>query len=334
MTKRKTNDNVLNQVIYINREAVKGQGEDAYSFCFAGKNGNDNNRGMIGVFDGCGGIGAKQYPNYHNRTAAYIASRIVSKAALNWYEKRVMADEKGMYAPAEMLAGGLREEMDRAISIARKALDVKGEMLFGSLVRSFPTTAAIALMEKAANSSLNCRFLWAGDSRGYILQSNGLKQCTFDDLQANQDAFDNLYNDSPLSNMISGDKPYTINMRKIACTLPAIVITATDGVFGYFQSPMHFEKMLVDTLMESASFAAWEARLKAIFEMVSGDDSTIVMAVFGWKSYRDLQKDFSARRDELHSMLAGKNEEAQLRSIWREYKKVSVIEDTGRIEKL
>ena len=42
--------------------------------------------GSIGVFDGCGGLGARQYKHYEDHTGAYIASRIASGAVYEWFQ--------------------------------------------------------------------------------------------------------------------------------------------------------------------------------------------------------------------------------------------------------
>jgi serine/threonine protein phosphatase PrpC len=313
MTRKKRKKMLLNHIMYISRAAIEGQCEDAFAYSF------QDDYGMIAVFDGCGGIGAKQYSNCEDRTAAFIAARIASCTVLEWFEMQMPCDQRGMYASSKEIVHNLKSTLDENFEKVKQMLDVEKSGLTGTLIRSFPTTASIAMIDGAKPSELNCTFLWAGDSRGYILQPGGLKQCTKDDLRIEEDAFENLYADSPLSNMLNAECNYQINIQKFTCRLPAIVFTATDGTFGYLPSPMHYEWMLVRTLCQSKSFSDWEIRLREEISTVTGDDSTLVMAIYGWNSFAELQESFRHRHAVLKDMLEGNLTEDQLRTIWDSY---------------
>ncbi len=45
------------------------------------------NKGLVGVFDGCGGIGSRRYEILNSKTGAYIASRIVGECVAEWFEE-------------------------------------------------------------------------------------------------------------------------------------------------------------------------------------------------------------------------------------------------------
>ena len=55
----------------ISGEMIPQNGEDSYLYSF------NENKGLVGVFDGCGGIGSRRYEILNGKTGAYIASRIV-----------------------------------------------------------------------------------------------------------------------------------------------------------------------------------------------------------------------------------------------------------------
>ena len=61
-------------------DAYEGEGEDSYCCSY------DEDAALIGVFDGCGGLGARQYDKYDNHTGAYMASRLVSGAVYDWFQ--------------------------------------------------------------------------------------------------------------------------------------------------------------------------------------------------------------------------------------------------------
>ena len=63
----------------------------------------------------------------------------------------------------------------------------------GSLGKAFPTTASV-ITGKTNGNKVDVTCYWAGDSRCYMLDANGLHQLTADDLDG-QDAMSNLSND-------------------------------------------------------------------------------------------------------------------------------------------
>ena len=58
----------------------------------------------------------------------------------------------------------------------------------------------------ADERSRACSFIWAGDSRGYTLDAEGLHQYTRDDARGNPDAYEGLLLDRPLTNFVSADR--------------------------------------------------------------------------------------------------------------------------------
>lgn len=60
-------------------EQVADQGED---FCLAVRK---QERILVGVFDGCGGSGARVYTALGNRTGAYVASRALAVSVRKWF---------------------------------------------------------------------------------------------------------------------------------------------------------------------------------------------------------------------------------------------------------
>lgn len=305
---------LMNHMALISHAAVEGQCEDSYAYCFCEK------YGMLGVFDGCGGLGARRYERLDNRTGAYIAARVAGRAALEWFEHDMPCDQTGMYQDAQHAADGLKLRLDKALTDTRTEIEPAGRLGGGTMIRPLPTTASVALMDWADAETIRCMFMWAGDSRGFILRPDGLRQCTRDDLRIDGDAFENLYADSPLSNLVSADGDYRINSARILCRAPAIVFAATDGAFGYWPSPMHFEWLLTDTLLRADSPGDWENRLNAQLAEVAADDATLVMAAFGWQNFECMRRDFAQRHEYLCNRLNGAPTRDALRAFWQEYR--------------
>ena len=293
-------------------EQIRGGGEDGFAYSF-----KESVPGFIACFDGCGGMGAKKYKALNDQSGAKIASALA-----------------GLTADRFFSAGGFRfdgtdsERLAAACSdIFRQANDtlkVPGELTIGgNLFKAIPTTAVIAAMHAAGKNKLKCEFIWAGDSRGYILDGKGLAQITDDDLETEEDAFSNLRNDSKLSNVINADQDFTLHERQLTLDTPVIVITATDGSFGYFSTPMEFEYVLLKTLSVAEDEKQWAAGLEKIIRPYSGDDFTIVAAVYGFDSLAECRSWFAGRLRELEEKYTDHLEgaaEDELYALWLDYK--------------
>ena len=131
--------------------------------------------GIVGVCDGCGGSGSKKYTRYLGRTGAYMASRAVSAATKDWFYD--FCDGKCSDEHPEI---SLKTKMVQYLSICR---DEGGEdsALKGFMSKDFPTTASVIVTWKTTDA-LDVLCLWAGDSRCYMLNDEGLFQLTEDDL--------------------------------------------------------------------------------------------------------------------------------------------------------
>ena len=282
-------------------EADNGRGEDC-GFCeFHG------GRTILGAFDGCGGLGARRYAN--GRTGAYIASHAAAETARAWCSKS-----------GEKTAADLKAQLDAALQKLVNEMEPVGRTNVGSMIKPFPTTACIALAEEKPGGVIECEFMWVGDSRGYVLRPDGLRQLTRDDLRTDEDAFNNLYVDSPLSNVVNGMGDYIINSRKVNVAGTAVVFAATDGTFGYLPSPMHYEWMVLDAMMKADSFENWRENLIGITDSVTADDSTYMMAVFGWRDFADMREAFAGRHASLEERLMAAQDEDALREYWNEYR--------------
>ena len=282
--------------------------EDAYAYNLAGAS-----EGFISVFDGCGGLGSRKYPIADNHTGAFLASRAACSAVYSMFENKENA----------ITGDNLKKAIvDKLYDLKQKTDDGKPELV-GSMVKTFPTTMVMAYAQKA-DAGVKGKFWWAGDSRGYILNTKGLTQMTRDDIKGDDDAFENLYNDAPLSNLIHISGDFKINEKAFEVKEPSVIIVATDGTFGYLPSPMHFELMILDTLMNAKSVAEWEEALENKFNEISGDDATIIMTgCMLDSSFKNLKEMFKKRFAYLSGLLAGAKTREQLEEIWKKsYKAV------------
>nr|MBQ6241626.1 protein phosphatase 2C domain-containing protein [Lachnospiraceae bacterium] len=266
---------------------------------------------FLGTFDGCGGAGAKSYPGFDGHTGAYIASRTVGEAFLEWFESNGGRFRDGT------------EIRNYIVQLLNKVNDSIGQKsaLKGMISKIFPTTVA-AVVCRDGGQSLQAQPLWAGDSRVYYLNEEGLAQLTEDDL-GGIDAMENLTKDGILKNVVSLSQIFEIHTANVSLPLPGIVFAATDGCFGYLSTPMEFEFLLLRTLLETNSIAEWEAAMKAAMRKVAGDDFTICGAAFGYGSFSAMQKKLQPRAEYLYKWyingLDNRKPEEKLQ-LWGSYK--------------
>lgn len=286
-------------IIEIREEAVKGRGEDAAG-SFLTENG-----AALAVFDGCGGSGSRKYKAFHGKTGAYVASRIANQGFFGWYEDR--ADD---FLPlternTASMTASLKQEFQRLFAdCLNYASGVEPDCgaAAGTMLKSFPTTLAAAVCGRDGGD-LGAAFFWAGNSRGYVLRPDGLIQVSEDDVYGDCDAMASLRQDPPLSNCLFADGDYLIRGRLIEEPLPLIVITATDGCFDCFPSPMHFEYMLLRMMSESESYDDWRSAMIDLLRDRASDDFSMVLGCFGFESFDTMKRAFLNRR----------------RLLWKEY---------------
>ena len=294
--------------IEVFKEKIAGNGEDSYLY-FADRNG-----GIAGVFDGCGGSGAKRYEKFQGKTGAYMASRAVSGATKDWFQSVLNGEDSADNAESLKIKIKTYLELCKKIGGSKSAFK-------GSLSKDFPTTAAV-ILATAAKEQVQATCMWAGDSRCYKLDSEGLKQLTEDDI-AGFDAMENLSADAAITNAISASKDFLIHQKAITLSTPCILFAATDGCFGYFSTPMEFEFLLLSTLLEADTVAEWEAKISAVLQEVAGDDYTISGMSLGFGTFANLKKAFIKRCDYLSehyiSGLQEKSQEEKV-SMWQIYR--------------
>lgn len=231
--------------------------------------------GLAAVFDGMGGAGGTVYETEDGqRSGAYLASRI-ARQVVEEHLLGLLAPERPL--PGEATAEELHDALETALQAALAALNAPTSRLRSRLLRALPTTMALGALQRAEPDGADwiCHVLWAGDSRVYALTAEGLQQLSVDDLRDEGDAMANLQRDSVISNAISADTEFRINHRRVPMRAPFVLLCATDGCFGYLRSPMHFEELVLRTLLEAGTEEAWSEALQREIAAVTGDDASL-----------------------------------------------------------
>ena len=265
-------------------EKIVGHGEDAPPLLIV-----KEKAWAVGVFDGMGGAGASTCESSYGEgySKAYVASRIIGMTVQSFLTDNLGDNEVAELSLKNVIMDRLNKEQELFPPKAKSLLRSK-------LVRDYPTTMALVTLSEKGEL-WNVDSYWAGDSHCYMWNKDGFFQISKDDLEGDNDPMANLHNDSPISNCICADRDFTIHHKSITLTKePIIILCATDGCFGYYQSPMHFEHVLNSTLQKSKNEKDWEHLIKENIMKVTGDDCSLSLIATGFSSFEDLKKSMKA----------------------------------------
>ncbi len=301
----------LDTVLVIDKPIRENLGEDSF-YCAAGKT-----SAIISVCDGCGGLGARKYESLQGHTGAYMASRIVSGAISGWYHKNYHKKWENIQRFAASIDACIRE----AYAVC-EPYGIEKMKIMGSMVRKFPTTLALAYAE-AAKDGICLHLLWAGDSRIYLLDTHGLAQLTEDDTDG-LDAYENLFSDGAMTNVLSSDGKYGLHYRTIHLHTPCLIFAATDGCFGYIPSPMEFEYTVLHNIHTSKTPDEFKKNLKADFMRYAEDDLTLGLMSFFYGSFEQMQEQLSERMAVVEEcyirLLSDESDDTMAKELWLMYK--------------
>jgi|JI10StandDraft_1071094.scaffolds.fasta_scaffold134811_4 hypothetical protein len=254
---------------------------------------------VISVFDGLGGSGSTIYEeNGEKKTGAYISSRVVATVVLDYFNN--LKNQNTTYEVNAEIIENLKTQIITALEEKLKLQKYEVSKLKSSLIRTFPTTLALIHCDIEDNKT-KLDVIWAGDSRAYVLKPDkGLIQLSKDDLKLDNDPFENLKNDSPLSNMICLENDFKLNHKTYFFENLLLAIVATDGCFGYYSTPMHFEYYLLKTIMDSNNELEFKDKLEQEFSKVSGDDFSLSLTSIFDKNFNEIKEVFRNRFEEVY----------------------------------
>lgn len=301
----------LDTVLVISKAARDKLGEDSF-YCAKSKH-----SAVVSVYDGCGGLGARKYESFQGHTGAYMAARIVSGAVHDWYHcnhSKKWPDAKQL---TESIDAYIRAAYDVCAPYALERMNIKG-----SMIRKLPTTMALAYAEYEKDSII-VHILWAGDSRVYLLNEEGLAQLTKDDTDV-EDALENLMSDGAMTNVLSSDGDFKIHYKSMKVAGPTMVFAATDGCFGYIPSPMEYEYVILKSLLNSKNPNDFKSGLRTRLAQYAGDDLALGLMSFYYGNFENCKKAFGERlrflEDQYFSILRQDNSIENIRRLWKEYK--------------
>lgn len=303
---------VFDDLFVISHEMIKGRGEDNY-YCAHCKR-----SAILSIFDGCGGLGAQAYASFQGHTGAYMASRVASGAVHDWYHDNYRRTWRDVHSFAESLKDYIKKGYEVCTAEAQSNLRLRG-----SMVRDFPTTAAIAFAQPDT-TGVSLFVVWAGDSRVYLMDQKGLAQLSRDDVEG-EDTMSNLSNDGALTNLLSADGRFVLHTKCLHITEPTVIFAATDGCFGYIPTPMEFEHLLLSELLSASNPKEFKKNLGKKIGEYAGDDYALGMMGMYFGSFSNMQKFFRNRMQLLAEKyvlpLQTGRDTININAMWQEYRR-------------
>ena len=102
------------------------------------------------------------------------------------------------------------------------------------------------------------------------------------------DALDQLRTDPPIVNVVNESVPFRLNHKKVSVELPCLIITATDGLYGYIYTPGYLEFLILDCLFRSKTVREFSDLLLKETSSLASDDVSFAIAFLGFGA--DLEK--------------------------------------------
>lgn len=265
--------NKFNAAINIHGEMKNLKGEDSHSEFLT------EEIGYMGVYDGCGHLDDQHYERAYGLSGAYLSSRVAALQIYRWFSQCVPEPKRiwntgvadyvqGLLVNSLIGVHEMLSEGEEAASLEGIKMPLSANMWFYNC------------MEEATRY----KFLWAGDARGYILNSAGLAKITVEDDADNQ---------------VNASKPFVMHQKSFMLKKPCIVLSATKGAYGFAKTPIDFEHLILDALSKAVSFDDWEAKLDESIRSQASEDFTLSAAVFGYDSFEQFKNSFNKRLQKL-----------------------------------
>jgi len=294
-------------------ECRPGLGEDAEPLMLYHR---PSMAGLLGVLDGSGGSGSGSAwtdPAGVPHSGAWVGSRLARLGAESWFATQFEGTvESPRFTGPDDLAEQLR-------TVLRILPDPSRSKIQGDMLRRLPTTMALIRYHHLPQGLLWAQSLWAGDSRGYCLRPDqGLQPLTRDHT-VETDALAQLTQDPPVTNVLCADRRFRVERHHLRMLLPVVLLCATDGFFGYLQTPADFERLLLDTLASADDPQHWGELLTAQVKGYTADDASLSLVCLGYRDFAQLRDSFAVRTEDVRRLLAGRPDPGRQQHLdWRQ----------------
>ncbi len=246
----------------LREEKAPDQGESSYVYAL------NEGGALLGVFDGRSRPGAATYEKLKNKSEGYLAARAASAAYLDWFEHL----SPGQEGSARELKPRLRQFLHLCDSWKERGGKEEGARL--------ASTAAVALA-RPARGRIDLQLQWAGDSRIFLLDGDGLARLTEDDVPGN---------------LLCLGREFKLHSARLSMARPCLLFAANASFCRSRETEMELEYLLLSSLQRADSVKSWEPAVTA--ELGSG--ACLTGMALGFGSFDNLKKQTAARAGELY----------------------------------
>ncbi len=238
------------------------------------------------------------------RTSGYFASRLVTAITLyelKFYDPDARSELFKEYREAqddsqraEILrdfGNGFAKRLQQQLECCaeRMGLELESKTTGSYLL---PSTLAVSFVDEQEDGA-DVLCLWAGDSRGYLWNADGLAQIT-----------DDHERDETMFNLITLTKPFEIEVRMLHIEKPALLFNASDGCYKCqcFASPFDLECLFLQALEASDSFEQTSTILDGQFAQIGthDDSNTIALMAIGYEDFEAVKQDVNKRKERIN----------------------------------
>ncbi len=203
-------------------------------------------------------------------TSARWASRIVMTRFLYYICEKNF--DPGI--PGEIDA--LRDFLQRGL---KKTADTLSLTVSDPNMSLLPTTFAALRYRPLSEEEYEVYAVWAGDSRCYLLNEEGLAWLSADD--------ENEY--KQLTNCFAAEGRTELHCRRYVLKKPFLLFCASDGFFdAYDKYELSVEARLLNDIFEAKDFNGLRERLAERYKGNAADDTSVALAGVGFSEYSEL----------------------------------------------
>ena len=231
-------------------------------------------------------------------TSAHWASRIVMARFLYYVIK---ADAEGSSVVNEKeYFDGLAAFINKGLVDTKKRLELTVSNPDMSVL---PTTCVAAHYSDLNEEECIVHSVWAGDSRCYVLSSNGLQKLTLDDEDESK----------LLTNHFSADMAAELHYRVYRLRKPFILIGASDGFFdAYDKSNLTVEARLLLDIFNSSSVEELYSALVERYDKNLSDDTSVAFVPVGFSGYEHIKNILTDRFNKINDLYSRHKEYAPI----------------------
>ncbi len=250
----------------------------------------NEHRRLIAVLDGLGGSGSEKYQTADGQThtGAYLGARYTRDCLEQWF---TTAGHHTITAP---VLKDLKQAILTHLNNQLSTLSSQPSLIRSKMRRTLPTTLA-SIFYAVHPKQTQLDVVWAGDSRAYLLTPNGLRQLSNDDADVHEETYAGIMQDAPLTNCISTNVDFCLNHHHYTEQLPTIIMVCTDGCYGFLNSPVHVEELLLTCLNTATTATEWGTRISEKLQPIAGDDCAMALVCVGWEDLHSVKRAFKSR---------------------------------------